>query len=181
MADESVPVIVVTGPIGAGKTAITRAIGDALTDAGISHTLIDMDWLRDSYPAPPGDRFNTRLGYRNLADVGRNSRAAGSGRFVIADVVETREQRREYEAAIPGAIVTVVRLLVDADENRRRIARRATGDVDAWEIARAAELTGIMAENGIGDLVIDTTDRSPAAIARDILARLGWRPEDARW
>lgn len=179
MADAAVPVIVLTGPIGAGKTTVTWAIGDALTQAGVPHTLIDMDRLRDSFPAPPGDRFNTRLGYRNLTDVARNGRAAGSSRFVIADVVETREQRWEYEAAIPGAVVTVVRLAVDPDENRRRIAGRAAVDVDAWEMNRAAELVGIMETNGIGDLVVNTTGRSPAIIARDILVRLGWLPDHA--
>jgi adenylylsulfate kinase len=179
MGEATMPVLVVTGPIGAGKTTITLAIGDALAAAGIPHALVDQDWLRASWPPPSGDRFNTRLGFRNLADVARNARAAGSGRFVIADVVETRDQRREYEAAIPGAIVTVVRLAVDPEENRARIARRANGDVDAWEIERAAELVEIMEANAVADLVIDTCGRAPDAIARDILARLGWLPDDA--
>ena len=176
MADPPVPVLVVTGPIGAGKTTVTLAIGDALTAAGAAHALIDMDWLRAGFPAPPDDRFTTRLGYRNLADVARNARAAGRGRFVIADVVETREQRRAYQAAIPGADVTVVRLAVEAEENRARIARRASGDGDPWEVARAAELVGIMEANAVADLVVDTTGRSPETIARDILGRLGWPP-----
>ncbi len=174
MADATVPVLVVTGPIGAGKTTVTRSIGDALSDAGIPHTLIDMDWLRDSYPAPPDDRFNTRLGFRNLAAVARNSREAGSDRFVIADVVESRSDRAQYRRAIPGAAVTVVRLVVDPEENRRRIAYRAAGDDDPWEVERAAELVGIMEANDVADLVIDTTGRTPRAIARDILGRVGW-------
>jgi chloramphenicol 3-O-phosphotransferase len=177
VADGPVPVLVVTGPIGAGKTTVTQAIGDALAAAGVPHALIDMDWLRASFPVPPGDRFNTRLGYRNLAAVARTFREAGSGRFVIADVVETREQLGEYMAAVPGASVTVVRLAVDAGENRRRIAHRAAGNDDPWEVDRAAELVGIMEANAVADLVIDTTGRSPGAIARDILTRLGWLPD----
>jgi adenylylsulfate kinase-like enzyme len=176
MADAPVPVLVVTGPIGAGKTTVTQAIGHLLTASDVPHAAIDMDWLRDAWPQPADDRFNTRLGYRNLADVARNCREAGSGRFVIADVVETREQRREYARAISGAEVTVVRLAVDPDENRRRIARRADGDDDPWEVTRAAELVGIMETNAVADLVIDTTGRSPKAVARDILTRLGWLP-----
>ena len=174
MADAQVPVIVVTGPIGAGKTTITRAIGDVLADARIPHTLVDMDWLRDSFPAPAGDRFNSRLGHRNLADLARNSRAAGSERFVIADVVESRADRENYQWAIPGAVVTVVRLAVDPEENRRRIAYRAAGNDDPWEVERAAELVGIMEANDVADVVIDTTSRSPGAVARDILSRIGW-------
>ena len=180
MGDAPVPVLVVTGPIGAGKTTITQAIGEALAGARMPHTLVDMDWLRDSFPAPPGDRFNTRLGYRNLADLARNSRETGSERFVIADVVESRSDRAHYLRAIPGAVVIVVRLAVDPAENRRRIAYRAAGDDDPWEVERAAELVGVMEANDVADFVVDTTGRSPDAIARDILDRLGWLPDAER-
>jgi adenylylsulfate kinase-like enzyme len=179
MADAPVPVLIVTGPIGAGKTTITQHIGHLLAARRVPHAAIDMDWLRDSWPQPAGDRFNTRVGYRNLAAIARNYREAGSDRFIIADVVETHEQRREYEAAIPGADVTVVRLAVDAKENRRRIAHRAASNDDPWEVDRAAELTGIMETNAVADVVVDTTGRSPDAIARDILVGLGWLPEGA--
>jgi chloramphenicol 3-O-phosphotransferase len=133
-----------------------------------------MDWLRDSFPAPPGDRFNTRLGYRNLAALARNSRETGSERFVIADVVEARADRVHYLRASPGAEVTVVRLAVEQEENRRRNAHRAAGNDDPWEVERAAELVGIMEANDVADLVIDTTSRAPDAVARDLLARVGW-------
>lgn len=176
MADAPVPVLVVTGPIGAGKTTITQHIGHLLGARRIPHAAIDMDWLRDSWPQPAGDRFNTRVGYRNLAAIARNYRETGSDRFIIADVVETLKQRHEYEAAIPGADVTVVRLAVDQEENRRRIAHRAAGNDDPWEVDRAAELVNIMETNAVADVVVDTTGRSPNTIAREILDRLGWLP-----
>ncbi len=174
MADASVPVLVITGPIGVGKTTVTQSIGQVLAEAGVPHAAIDMDWLRNSWPHPAGDRFNTRVGFSNLAAVAANFREAGSGRFVIADVVEARSDRESYQRAIPGAEVTVVRLAADPVENRRRIAYRAAGDDEPWEVERATELVGIMEANDVADVVIDTTGRSPHAIARDILDRLGW-------
>ncbi len=175
--DGTVPVVVITGPIGVGKTATTVQLGDLLSDAGIPHTAIDMDWLRATHPRPVDDRFNARLGHRNLADVARNSRKAGSERFVIADVVESRRDRENYCQAIPGAEVMVVRLTADMDTIRARIAHRASGDDDPWEVERAAELIAIMDANDVADVLIDTTGRTPREVASQIADRLGWLPD----
>lgn len=175
-----VPVLVVTGPVGVGKTTVTLALGDLLAAAGLPHTLVDMDWLRSTWPAPRDDRFHTGLGYRALAALAREARAAGSGRFVIADVVETWAQRDEYARAIPGAEVTVARLLADLGTIEARIARRAAGADDPWEPRRAAELIGIMDANAVADLTIDTTGLAPMEIAREIAARLAWLSDEGR-
>lgn len=174
----AVPVVVITGPIGMGKTTVSQHLGDLLTAREIPHTVIDMDWLRDTWPRPADDRFNTRLGFRNLADVARNSLEAGSERFVIADVVESRHDHERYRQAIPGADVRVVRLTADMDVNRERISRRAGEDEDPWEATRAAELVAIMEANDVADMVIDTTGRRPGDIAREIASRIGWLPPD---
>jgi adenylylsulfate kinase len=167
-------VMIVTGPIGVGKTTMLEQLAAHLTERRVAHSLIDMDWLRAVRPRPTNDPYHSALGYRNLADVARNALAVGATHFVIADVVETRSQRSRYQAAIPGAMVTIVRLTADIDVIRQRIAHRADGDPDPWEADRAAELVGIMSTNNVGDLVIDTTDRTPRQVASDILARLDW-------
>lgn len=85
---EHIPVLVVTGPVGVGKTTVATEISALLADAGIPHACGDMDGLRDAWPAPPDDRFNTALGLRNLAAIWRNFQAAGAQRLILADVVE---------------------------------------------------------------------------------------------
>lgn len=166
--------VVVTGPIGVGKTTTVQAIGDLLAARGIAHTLVDMDWLRSSWPVPPGDRFNVELGYRNLVAVARTGRAAGSEVIVVADMVETRAQRERYREAIPGAEVTVVRLLAPPDVIGGRIRQRAGDAVDPWELERAAELTAIMGRNRVADVTIDTTGRTPREVAEGVMVALGW-------
>src|SRR5919199_2088260 len=96
----TVSVLVLTGPVGVGKTAVAAELSNRLRDMRVAHAVVDMDWLRECYPSPPHDRFHTALGLRNLAAVWANYRAAGAGRLVIVDIVETRSQITTYQVAI---------------------------------------------------------------------------------
>lgn len=184
MTDPTSPfhVVIITGPVGVGKTTTAVALSELMTDLGLSHTLVDMDALTATWPRPADDRFNERLGFRNLADVVRNGREAGSERLVIAAVVESREGRERYREVIPGAEVTVIRLVAPIERIRERITARNSiaGWSEAgvpWEKDRAAELIAIMDANDVADVIIDTTDRSPNGIAQEIAQWLGWLPE----
>ena len=176
------PVVVITGPVGVGKTTTAVALSELMTDLGLSHTLIGMDALTATWPRSADDSFNERLGLRNLADVVRNGREAGSERLIVAAVVESREGRERYHEAIPGAEVTVIRLVAPIEHIRERIAARNSiaGWSEAgvsWEKDRAAELIAIMDTNDVADVIIDTTDRSPNDTAQEIAQWLGWLPE----
>jgi adenylylsulfate kinase len=169
-----VPVLVVTGPVGVGKTTVASAVGDGLRGRGLSHTVVDVDWLGQSWPAPVGDPFNSRLVYRNLADVARNALAAGSDRLVLAYVVEDRAGREALAACVPGADLVVVRLTAGPGTNEARLRGRETAESLAWYLARAPELEGIMATNGVGDHVVATDGRTPAEVAAEVLRVIGW-------
>lgn len=180
----AVPLLIVTGPVGVGKTTVAAAVSDLLDRAAIPHAMVDADHLRWSYPSPPADPFRVALGLRNLAAVWANYRAAGADRLVLADVVETRDELTGYRAAVPGAAPIVVRLTAPLPTIERRLAGRDAGDALAWHRRRAAELAAIMARNRVEDLLIETADRAPAEIAREALARAHWpgvppRPDTA--
>src|SRR5919204_2152456 len=104
------PVLVVTGPVGVGKTAVAVEMSNLLGEMLVAHAVVDMDWLRWCYPSPEHDPFHIALGLQNLASVWANYRAAGAGRLVLVDIVETRSQLATYQAAIPGADILVARL-----------------------------------------------------------------------
>ncbi|MGH2559675.1 MAG: AAA family ATPase [Thermomicrobiales bacterium] len=173
----TVPVLIVTGPVGVGKTTVAGAISERLEEVRLPHTIVDMDALRSSFPRPDGDPFHEELGLANLADVWRNSRATGSRRLVLADVVETPDLSG-YCRAIPGADIVVVRLVADAETNAARLRRRDSGSGLEWHLARAVELAELLERNGIGNLVVDASEASPAELAAEILARAGWLAAD---
>jgi len=174
----AIQVIVVTGPVGSGKTTTGRLVQETLAGQGVPCAFVDQDALRMVLPTPPGDRFGSRLGYRNLAAVWTNLRDAGVQAVVIADVVEDAQASRgDYLAALPGTTLTIVRLNVPMPliNERLRHRERTSGDL-AWSLARAPELQGVMENAGIGDLVIDVGTRSPEEIATEIIVRLGILP-----
>lgn len=173
---ECIPVLVVTGPVGIGKTTTAGDISALLADAEIPHACVDVDALRDAWPAPSGDRFNTALGLKNLAAIWRNFQAAGAERVILADVVEQRGDLDGYRAAIPGAVVTLVRLRASVTILQARVAQREAGAGREWHLLRAAELAEQMDRDALEDILIEMDGRTPEAIAHEILARTRWLP-----
>jgi uncharacterized membrane protein YgcG len=118
--------LLITGTVGSGKTATADALGGLLADAGIPNAVVDLDWLRRSWPTPPGDPFNAAMTLRNLRDVARNYLEAGVSRLVLAGVVESRAERRRYEETL-AAELTVCRLRVALPAVHRPAARGRRG------------------------------------------------------
>ena len=168
-----IPVLVITGPVGVGKTATALALSDCLDDRDVPHALIDLDWLRWCHPSPTEDRFHIRLGLQNLAAVWPHYHAAGARRLILADVVESREAVAEYRQAIPGAILQVVRLRAPLATIHQRLRDRETAATLDWYLHRAAELDQLMDAQQIGDISVDTEGKTPKEVALDVLTRAG--------
>ena len=164
-------VIVITGPVGSGKSTTAWALHDVLAMERITTAMIDMDYLRCAWPVDPP--FNVRLGYDNFASIAVNHINHGVRCFVVADVVESHEQRAEYEQAVPGAEVVIVRLDVPLLVIEQRLRIRETAESLEWHLARAPQLQEILIANGVGDVVIDVDELTPGELARVIFDRLG--------
>ena len=172
----TVPVLIVTGPVGVGKTTLAEAVSEVLRERGVPHGWVDVDGLSRCYPIPPDDPFNARMAVRNVASVWANMRAAGAGRLVLAYVIEDAAGRRAFVDAIPEAEVTIVRLTADPAINAERLRGRDSGDREglAWSLRRAPELAGIMERNRVGDHVVATDGRTPAELVHEVLDCIGW-------
>lgn len=172
---ESIPTLVITGPVGVGKTTVASAVADLLSNAGRPNGMIDMDALRWVYPSPADDPFHVALGLRNLAAVAANYRRAGATRLILVDILEARAHLAGYQEAIPGAAIQVVRLHATPATIAARITRREMSqDSHDWHQGRAVELATLFARERPEDILIDTDGKSPAAIAAEILSQTGW-------
>ena len=168
--------LLINGTVGAGKTSVAEMVGDLLTEAGVPNAVIDLDWLRRSWPSPQGDRFNVTMALRNLRSVARNYRDAGAVRIVLAGVIETKVERERHQDAL-GVPLSVCRLCVDLALVRARLEERYEGEgaVLAWYMARSGELDAILEAAAIDDFTVGATDLSISSTAKAVLSTVGWQ------
>ena len=173
-AARAIPLLIVTGPVGVGKTTVAYEVARLLAEVALPHACIDMDTLRSCYPAPPGDRFNVALGLRNLAAVWANCHATGAALLIVADVIESRDALARYREAVPGAAPIVVRLRATLGVLTARVEQREVGSGHDWHLLRAAELAAQMDRDQVEDILVETDGRTVTTIAREIVERSGW-------
>ncbi len=166
--------LLITGTVGSGKTSVAGMIGDLLTAAEVPHAVIDLDWLRRTWPSPPDDRFNLAVTLANVRSVAHNFLDAGAVRLVLAGVVETREERVRYQETL-GVPLTVCRLLVDLPTVRARLIGRHDDDAAlAWHLDRSGELDAILERALVEDFAVDASELSVADVAAAVVRAAGW-------
>ncbi|GAA5063664.1 hypothetical protein GCM10023336_43140 [Streptomyces similanensis] len=163
------------GTVGVGKTTVAETVGDLLADAGIPHSVVDLDWLRKSWPAPPGDRFNFGMLLRNLRSVTGHYLDAGATRLVLAGVMEDQDERKLLADAV-GAELTVCRLRAELSVIHRRLAQRHDSEPEAlrWHLNRSGELDRILSRSAVDDCTVDAGTGSVADVAVAVLRAAGW-------
>ena len=122
----TVPVLILSGPIGVGKTTVADEVS-TLIDDRIPHTFLDLDALCQTYPRPPGDRFGSILGLQNLRSAWANARASGSLNLILPRVVETTQELDQIAACIPGAAPLICQLEATPATLETRLKGREIG------------------------------------------------------
>ena len=165
--------LLITGTVGAGKTSVAEAVGDALAQRAVPHAVLDVDWLRRSWPSPPGDPFNAAITLQNLRAVAANFRRAGADRLILAGVVESVAERDAYQVALAMPL-TVCRLRASTVRDRLTARHRADPAGLAWHLNRSGELDRILDAAKVEDVVVDTTTATIKEAAEAVLAAVGW-------
>jgi adenylylsulfate kinase len=168
-----VPVLVITGPVGVGKTSTADAVSGLLSERGILHACVDLPQISKAFPERPDDPWNEQLGHRNLACMWTNFRAVGAERLIITRVLEARSLIGRIHRAVPGAEVVVVRLRAPLDIIQARIRSRDREQPE-WFLDAAAYLVPAMDEQRVEDHVIDNATLSLGETAHEILRVIGW-------
>lgn len=153
--------IFLNGTVGSGKTTTATAIGTVLEKRRIPHAVIDIDQLSRRWPSPADDPFDFRLTLANVRSVAANYRAAGVQIVVLAGVIETTHQLREYEDAlgVGGAIFDHVMLVAPPSVvEQRLLARHEDEDELRWHIKRAPELATILDSAALPGPTFDTNE-----------------------
>lgn len=174
MGRVAVPVLLITGPLGVGKTTIAFEASTLLRRADVPHGLVDRDALSWCYPAPEDDPFRSRLAVRNLAAAWANYAAEGAKRLIFAGVVEGRSELSAYHEAIPGADICAVRLRASLETLRQRVLGREVGSDRDWCLSRALELAALMELQAVEDHLVETDGRTVTDVANEVLRRAGW-------
>ena len=164
----TVPLLIISGSMGTGKTTVLSEVSDVLEEADLSQAAIDLDWLSKMHPSE-------RLTFANLAAVWPVYAAAGAQRLVVARYLENRSELRQYREAVPGAEPVVCRLTASIETMQARVRIREPGMIQAEAVARARALAEILERTRPEDFTVDNGEgRSVTDVAREVLSRAGW-------
>jgi predicted kinase len=174
-------VLLITGTVGAGKTAVAREVGELLRLTRVAGGMkmacgvIDLDALSYVAPGPVGDRFHSEFVLENLEAVWPNYAARGVDHLVLARYVGAAHEVEAYRKAIPSATVTVCRVTAPAETVRDRLRRRECGIARDFLMALSRTLAAEIDELALEDFVVDNgPDRSVTDVAREVAERVGW-------
>ncbi len=167
------PTLVISGPVGVGKTTVGTEVSTILAQAGTPHTFIDLDALTMTYPRPPDDRFGDRLALQNLRAVWTNAAAAGSRNLIIARVIESMDDLQTIKEALPNTKLSLCQLSAGERTLIERVRTREHGTDRDWHEARAIELAKSLPA-APADFIIDTEKSSATNIARKLVGQVDW-------
>lgn len=166
--------LLLTGGLGAGKTATALAVGEAVERAGVPGAVVDLDWLCWAWSPQLGEGAVHDLLCRNLAAIVPNLAAAGARRLVLARGILHRPELDTLQAALPGARLAVVRLVAQPAEARARLTARDAGAELDEHLAEVESFEARVAAAAEGAPVVDTTGRAVADVAAEVLRVVGW-------
>jgi hypothetical protein len=164
--------LIITGTMGAGKSAAMAEASDILSQRLIVHAAIDLDALGLAH-LPSAARSDGVM-YDNLRSISRNYAALGVQRFLVARAIEDGAQLKLCREIIPAANTVVCRLTASIEAMKRRVQMRDSGISQREYVARVATLNDILDRAGLEDFAVTNENRSLTDVALEMLVKAGW-------
>jgi ribose 1,5-bisphosphokinase PhnN len=158
--------LVVTGPVGVGKTAVSWEIVEVLEERDVPYGFFDPDAVH-FHPRTPDDPFGYRVG---LAALDAAWPLMGADRLVMPLVVGDRSVLAHFA----DWEITVARLTASPAVLEERIRGRELGAGLQWHLDRAVELQAWWRDHPVEDFLVDTGGRGVRELALEVLTRAGW-------
>ena len=164
--------LIITGTMGAGKTAVLGEASDILAQHQIVHAAIDLDALGLAHlpSAAPSDGVM----YDNLRSICRNYAALGVQQFLVARAIEDLAQLKLCRDIAPAANTVVCRLTASIGQMKRRVQMRESGMSQPGYVARVEKLNAILDRAHLEDFAVANEDRPLTEVATEVLVRAGW-------
>jgi hypothetical protein len=171
--------LIITGTMGAGKTAVLGEASDILAQRQIVHAAIDLDALGVAHlpsTAPASAGQSDGVMYDNLRSVCKNYVALGVRRFLVARAIEDRAQLKLCRDMIPDVSINTVvcRLTASLAVMQQRVEVRDSGISQRECVARVAILNVILDRAGLEDFAIANENRPLTDVALEMLVKAGW-------
>ena len=164
--------LIITGTMGAGKSAVLGEASDILTLGNIAHAAIDVDALGLAHL--PSVSSNNEMMYRNLKSVCKNYASIGVQRFLMARAIEDRDELEACRGIVSATTTIVCRLTASLETLQRRVEMRESGVCKQKYIARVAKLNSILDHSRLENLAINTDSRSVTDVAHEMLVKAAW-------
>jgi hypothetical protein len=164
--------LIITGSMGAGKTAVLAEASDILALRYITHAAIDLDALGLAHL--PSSASNDDVMYRNLQSVCKNYSFLGVRRFLVARAMEDSIELELCRGAVSATNTIVCRLAASIETMQQRVKMRESGVSQREYVARVAELNVTLDRARLEDFAVASEDRSLTEVAHEMLLKAGW-------
>jgi hypothetical protein len=163
------------GRSGTGKTSVGFEIHAQLSAAGVSHCLIDGDFLDMAWPDP----WEHKLAERNLATMWQNYRSLGYHRLIYTNTASVLPDVIDQLTTAMGDNPNVIAVLLTCTDAtaRERLGQREIGSTLDQHLASSADMDSrLRAGAEASSHQIPTDACTVSDIAAHIIAIADWLP-----
>lgn len=159
-------VLVLTGGIGSGKTTVAVEVGEILSGDAIPVSVVDLDQLCWTAPAPWSGMAVDDVLLGSLAAILPVHASAGVQRLVLPRLVQTRDEVEQLRGTVGARTLLVVEVTASAAEREARIRGRDAGRTLEEHLG---ELEALLPEDGAADLRVATDGRTVESVAAEVV------------